>query len=104
LETEASNLFTYVFAVSVFCWLEHKLILSIYFVTIQSRTITGKELCKIQYGKTLLFCCGNSIHLLAFLAKKTAAAGVGRKKAAVDLDSLSDSDAPPKGPYFTFIS
>ena len=61
-------------------------------------------------ARLLLFCCGNGIHLLlhsvllVFLAKKTAATDAGWKKAAVDLDSLSDSDAPPKGSYFTFIS
>ena len=49
-------------------------------------------------ARLLLFCSGNSIHLLlhsvllAFLAKKTVAAGAGRKKAAVDLDSSSDFD------------
>ena len=54
MQTESLNLLMYFFAVSVFYRLEHIIILSIYYVTVQSRTVTLKELCKIQYGMTFI--------------------------------------------------
>ena len=57
MQTESLNLLMYFFAVSVFYRLEHIIILSIYYVTVQSRTVILKEDFYYFAVETVFICC-----------------------------------------------